>query len=305
MATKSGAGGLVYSVVAIAIIVLIVSTVAVPVIDDASDSAKINRVNNTQIFAIADSDSNLDIYVNESGFIVINSDVFSSDYAATSIAVAFSDNFFIQKPRDGGLRIYYGSEFTDSISINGHVTINEGVVSCVTTDSVSVSFASIGDILYLSKDGDYGFFGQNSTFKLNADSKIYQINSNELFRNAELNPTSIGARAYVLQGTFADLRATWYIMYADVTAPVDNFVGHLNVTDEGAGVYSCTVNNTSTVVQITNATGTYSATYGYSIIAPIAYTEDSGWSGLIQILPILLFLVPVMFAVRMIQTRRN
>lgn len=291
MATKSGAGNLVYSVVAIAIIVLIVSTVAVPVIDDAQGQIRLN--NSTQVFAVSDADVTINVQLSNDSKPIVNGYLVPGN---THKPIVICDEFMIHWRSSGAL--YLIDSNATSLNLQSAI-IENGTVTYTLLDSTTgtISYGS-NNVLFASEHGTYGEFTAGTKFYANPDSVIYSYLDAIPLTNEDLTPSSVsniravfigtptGMDGYLLQGTTGIITAT------PATVDVGDY-------------YEVTVSETS--VSYTDAVGTYTGTSNRAFFAPIQYGSSmfDNLFDLLGVIPILLFLVPVMFAVRMIQTRRN
>lgn len=300
MATKSGAGGLVYSVVAIAIIVLIVSTVAVPVIDNAQEDQKTEYNNTTEQFKLVSSVESITIRWLSTTEYSINDVV----YTIRGTTIAISDNVIItvvqnniqvRNISDDGSG--FNLDTSAALGTNQVVTISNGIL---TTDKGSCSVLGNLFIISNSEDATYGYYPY---------SGVVNINKQSVFA-ANLTIT-INSVSYLISchGTYDNLVVTG--VYNNTSSqfmdPADfsiQFVGE--ITDNGSYL---TIGSKLFKATYNDGGVEYSGQNTRGIYAPIQYyvisDSDATIISLLGVIPILLFLVPVMFAVRMIQTRRN
>lgn len=301
MATKSGAGGLVYSVVAIAIIVLIVSTVAVPVIEDSTDGIKISKQNSGQMFALTtvnDSKSYSFSYDSESGYVTVNDYSFKPTNGST---LAFTDSIYVFF--QNGMRAYADNDVT-AVSTSS-IVFASGVASWNISGveyTASYTYAFLPD-----PNGTYGAFKSGDVIKFNADSKLVYTGANQLFTNSNLDPSSILVRNLVLYGTYDNFDSLWArsttegITYISLNSDLGDLV-----TQFDDGHMELTVGSNWQITAETNLGDYTRLTTLITVIAPLEYwVHDSNMVSLFGVVTIILFLVPVMMAVRMIQTRRN
>lgn len=308
MATKSGAGGLVYSVVAIAIIVLIVSTVAVPVIEDSSETIRTVDQNTAQRYSIVSSTAALT--VDSSSNVVQIGDYTMPTGTGVGI-VAITDSFILRHYDVGHPELMYVDDgVNDLFSQSTSFVVFDGTKMTYTSSGVERT-CNYSWLLIASDSGDYGFFS-GVAFNFNKDSVIYTVYWNNV-TNSDLSPTSARCMA-VLAGKMGEFKSVFCTTdTVDVTFAGNN-AGSVNITSfsEGDGYYTMPISPRATLtVQSSSPAGDYSiVNSSWTVfIAPIEYTyisdNDYAAINLLDVLPILLFLVPVMFAVRMIQTRRN
>lgn len=295
MATKSGAGGLVYSVVAIAIIVLIVSTVAVPVIEDSTSEYRTTGQNADMFYKMAANTDVVNITLADDT-LTVNGYVLPAITANTDTIVVFADDFRISAFYNDGVQVHIS---TPNIAgrTTGNIAINSNTVTWTaydTSDSLSYQYTS-STLLYASSTGDYGAFSYGHTANLNTDSKIYAMVS------VVMDGTYISG---LLSGTIYNLVPSFLVGASSVSLDFSNAVA-----DSGKDYLIYTNGYNSTISAVIDGQTKTVTQISIPILAPIEYTyisdSDSSIISLLNVVPILLFLVPVMFAVRMIQTRRN
>lgn len=311
MATKSGAGGLVYSVVAIAIIVLIVSTVAVPVIEDSQSVIRTSDNNATSLYSAtsASNSSILVVYDADTASVTVNDFIVPIPTGYTTI-VALSDDFVIYKFLSHTYLDVYLSGHTDRYRTNS-IIIENSTISFTTTSSVEMSQSlSDSQIIYAAENGSYGCYsGGDVPYNVNRGDVIYSIlNSTSSISSQDSQTISVGG-LFKFTVDSSNIVANSIITTYESEASAVDTVTMSKVLDYDSKRDVYTVNNTQMSVSATKDGTIYSRNLVVPIFAPIEYTyiSDSDFSilSLLDVLPILLFLVPVMFAVRMIQTRRN
>lgn len=297
MATKSGASGLVYSVVAIAIIVLIVSTVALPVIEDSQNELKTVRQNAGYTFSVADGSTTSVVMALTESTLTIN----GREYEPTENMIPMLSNSFFVQVKSGVFVV----NVNDSYYITSQLTASNGVLSFV-ADSQDVSI-TFGTLYWFDNNGKFGYFTSGQIY-VNSSSRIIMAIETAI-ANESLTPnvlyisgSFVGTISGMVQNTMrvdqGNLLSTSLSLQSERVDGQDD-------------VYRIDLSSPSTfTISGTTEDGTYSTTTGnYCVIAPIEYyivTEsDYSMINLFNVLPIILFLVPVMLAVRMIQTRRN
>lgn len=296
--------GLTSKLITLTIMVLVIASVAIPVITDLQDRTE--SVDNTGYRAImTDVKTEITVTLTSDGF-TVGSHAFTTSYNGYYIAMA-----------DNNILMYTGSGSTPSLQlidlttpkltnisvIGSTVTYNNGSYTLTTGGSTTTGTYS-GDLKILSTSGAYGiwragdvffnddsqfWFFANSTFTVGSDSvNIRGIVSGTISSmawnsaiNASSNPMAIvapSALAAVVTSTISE---------ADGAKSFASFDNRLSYTVAG-NTYS-----------VTNTGSTY-------VIAEISYDIDAdlGTMGsLIQVIPIMLILVAVMFAVNLIRSR--
>lgn len=335
MATKSGAGGLVYSVVAIAIIVLIVSTVAVPVIEDSKTDVSMVTYHNDKV-----SNSYMKNYGNEDFTLVLNgTNATTVGEVAVSLngepyqrsilgnyPVIISDSFILRLQgtastnysafmfgidSDGNKYGFASGTLSGSMPMSDIHTIHyDAASSTITVQSTTAAFESIT-------------FSTNNvvalTNTLSDDSFIYYENISQVYNSVKASSiddfvlltynstisiagTSVlftvvvsSSDVYIMHGTNFDLMADYSISYS--ASPVDGYTDLYDVSN-----IEITVHCTYEGQEYSNTFVPNKSYYAYAVETHEITNSDIA---LLDVIPVLLFLVPVMFAVRMIQTRRN
>lgn len=281
-------------VVALAVIVLVITTAALPAITDAQEERVTVGQNTTQAYA-ASVGGDVTFSFTDDNKLKVN------DYLVPAVThtaiVAISSTFAIVKfTNTNNLNITdsNGSHTVTAASITGG-TLTYTASNVEYTQDVGSTF------LYASETGTYGEFTPQDGLNFNAKSVLYTFIDNNQINN-ELDPTSIVTRN-IYVGTYDNLN----LAFATNTDVLDGKVVFNNLKDENG--YISTSNTTTMTFSSDTAAGTYSLTGTKSIFAPIEYTyissDDDSMRALIGLVAILLILVPVMLAVRMIGSVRS
>ena len=300
---ENAAMTLTQKIIAIAVTIMIISTVALPVITDAETETKTGS--NASIAAYQMTD-----VVSSSFNITINSDYYPvvGSYVVTTVAmkyIAIGDTFVI---RHTNTAAYHDKLFVDDLSSKQSIpttSVTFGTSSITFTDSSSVSHTiTYSSCLYAAESGKYGFFCGNNTFYVNDDTMFYNCLGISA-TNSGLSPTHISVYG-VSAGTMAGL--TNYMTFTTTTTVTSMVVtGELVSSAVGNGSYYVLANQAVAYSVVTNL-GTYSSSSAsIGFIAPLAYEYDSAndYATLFDVVIIMLILVPIMIAVRMITLRRN
>lgn len=286
-------------IIAIAVTIIIISTVAIPVIDDLQSTIHSTGQNTTQKFAVSNQavDS---VSIQLSGSVVTVNGF--SLTPSEQVIIAISDDFRIVALDIGGtVQVHVGTD-SDTNRTTGDITITNGNLTYTVygSDTPTVKALTSPNILYASESGSYGQFS-GGLLNVNKDTVMYAVVSHTV-SNAGLDPTSLYVSA-VVKGTYQGLASAFAYgaNSASVSIPEANITekpGYLSI-DTSKGV-----NISASAVQ-----GVYSTYDFVQFVAPLQYTyysdADSGLINLIGVIPILLILVPLMMAVRMIALRRN
>lgn len=287
-------------IVAIAVTIIIISTVALPIIDDAEAGIKVVTQNTGQTFSMVEQDNSTDYtitYISSSSVsingviypintydIILYSDGLTVDIAASNMRVTTPDYL----------------ENTTEIVLSG------GTATYTNTSSIEHT-ADYSWFLIMNTTGNYGLFRSGEIF-INEESTLYYTRANTSFTNSDLDPSSVNARGYVMAGTFDNLKSVFAQSNTTGVTSIELSGKITGVTEVSKGVYSVKVGtNKIDAVADTNL-GEYTNTaIAMSIIAaPLNYYYyDDSSTSMFGIVAIMLILVPVMLAVRMITLRRN
>lgn len=298
-------------IVGLVVIILMVTGAVIPAVEDAQYDITEKEQNTAQKFhALKGADLNTTISVNDSAVLTIGDKTYT--WTETSnLSVLISDEFTVEailyngdcllKIFDYQNNIYNGS--IDTITL----TISSGTVS-YTLSATDYTAELKGDVLILDDNGDYGIFqGRSATLYVDLDSKVYMVCTNV--------DVSLSSRLdYVVSGTMDKLKACTYFQtmptFTDTTDTTTITVTNLTKSDDGHTyilkpdvkvTLSVNLGGSSASLDANNA-------WNASILAPIEYTvTDSNDSGavLLGIIPLLLIIVAVLYAVRLMGASRN
>lgn len=304
---------IVYGLVSLVVIVLVVATVAIPVVSDVQQQQTIEKNNESPLYTMLPLTDTLTMSIGLDGNTVTVDGVdmpgFSGNYR--SKAIVFSDQFIISSHTASGVRgldVAYNGAYTQSLKkvditvSNGSAIITRTNSSDVETvmDPIEVEYLFYTDV---EGKGTYGAWINNESG--------YWLNNDKT--------------AYVLAGNYTSTLGNYYSSSS------------YNKTDGAEGIMYChgsgstyTVNDYGPVIDTIESNGyaskIYVSSYGINLtisgseepteyeltsiilIAPIEYTAiDSG--GMIYILlgviPLILAIIPIMIAAQLISNRRD
>lgn len=290
-------------IIAIAVAIIIISTVAIPIIDDMEKQFEVTSNNTTQRYTASTSLSDVDVSLSVANSIAsINGyEVGTANYAILVI----TDTFVIRAQGANNLAIAVdGTQYsTPSASITGKVL-------SFTASEVDYTFEYEDYIYYAAENGKYGYFA-NTEFYANVGTTILYAYTNFGASNSDLDPSSanflglfsLSIEDNALVPVWVESR-TEGVEYEPTPVTLPDSL----IKDNEDGSYTVTA-GTLPLSFVTNV-GTYSmdADYRIGFIAPMEYKhimDSAGMIDLINIIPILLILIPVMMAVRMITLKRN
>lgn len=290
----------VFGVLSILVAVIVVATVAIPIVEDSSKDIRTSSNNTTQRYMAAD---NTDVEI------ALNDD--KSAYLINGYSAPLEYGIIYYVSDD--IICFYGKASTTSPSLSiltssAFYTIDKVVVSggtCTGYDSageVAMTIPSTGTQYAISESGTYGFFTPTTSTPLivNKDSIIFGLVTKNLTSTSE---SSIAFRGFY-KGTIDNLT----LVAASDTATIDTAnvtSSQLLYTDLGNDSYQIT--NRSLTITATVSGEEYTGAGPLTIFAPIEYKiitqNDSAMISLLQIVPLLLLIVPVMMAIRMYSSR--
>lgn len=291
----------VYGVVCIVVIVILVATICIPVIEDVQSEQITVGQNTSQKYLSASSNSSVDIEMSiETIDSVITITVNGYSFPATTYEIIAVTDSFLVSASLGNPPVFLLFREGETTVRDSTITIHDNTL---TIGETTITYT--GTLFYPAANGDYGFFEKNSTVYVNENSEIRAISQTTL-TNSELSPTSENILA-VCSGTIKDMVVDFGVVtsgnaYTESTVSLSDYVYENEV-------YELKVITTG--ASITTSAGTYETITGAvatSILAPIEYTylstNDNMIIQLLNILPLLLLLIPVMASVAMI-TRRD
>lgn len=298
---------LTYGVICILVMVVLVATVAIPVIEDAKEAQITVAQNSTEHFSLASTDVETITISFTSSSISVNDYIIDATTVNGARMIAFSDDVVI---------FNNSSSPTNGVLINGSISsaatnLTEIVID-TTTNSITYSDTTInytGELYYASESGDYGAFKYNSDiFRFNKDTVMFACSYQTGLNNAELSPSTVLLTG-LFKGTYDNFEPVFsYSTTADtVYTSLSAILENVEKVDD-----ICLTSKTNTDIKITGVTsvGEYTRSIGGNsyIVVPLEYTyysdNNSMIIALLSVLPLILLIVPVMCAVGLI-TRRD
>lgn len=281
----------VFGVLSILVAVIIVATVAIPVIEDSSKDIHSTVQNTTQkYYATSSSDLSEDLTITlesvsnykingESYDLNLNNIVIITDTG--DIWVIYANNYNLYQKS--------GNYAQRSLGIGGSTTFyTDGTYKATTSAGVEYT-GTFGNVVYPSNDGDLGYFINSTAYANDASDVIFFSISN----------TSYGAMFAIKYKATGE----------EVEKIVSPFASGAEVTLSDAAISYDSTDETiadNAINGLTYKVGDTSYTLR-AFIAPLEYktiTEnDSAMISILQIVPLLLLIVPVMMAVRMYSSR--
>jgi hypothetical protein len=292
-------------IIAIAVTIIIISTVAIPIIQDMETSTSFVTEYNTgekYTATLTEDNVSLTVYYDD-GLVYVNDYSFTP---TTYSVVLFSDTFVVRYNGNDNKFVASGSADTTQYKTDA-LTVSSKTLAFTDADSNDHSW-TFSKLMYAAENGEYGVFvGSGVQFTANKDAKIYLPIGKIVANNSDLSPSSVDTIG-VFKGSNGLLEKDWFASRTSDTTVNTASAVISNYTDNGNGTYSISIAASSVVINtgVGAYSATMSATSGYCFFAPMAYkVPETELSALIGIIPILLILVPLMMAVRMMVLKRN
>lgn len=275
-------------VVGLIVAILIVTVVAIPIIEDSNHYVRSYENNSTQRFLVSDINSTIDIKPNESGIYTVNGLVIPQAYmnifVATDDMICFYGNSTITAQNIMVM-------CTDGLYNAHHLNISDGTWSAYSSSNeVVISKPVVGKIYCLSESGDYGYFNPNSSNPLfvNNDSNLMAITySLEMVSGDETLKIQLYCR-----GTFNNLEVAAGFNVTSSSALDPSLITLSPINSEVQENDSVKISNATTTATLNLNGKTYTGQRNMALFAPIEYkaisTNDSAVISIINIIPILL-----------------
>lgn len=280
----------VFGVLSILVAVIIVATVAIPVIEDSSKDIHSTVQNTTQrYYATSSSDLSEDLTI------TLETD---NTYTINGERYDASPNNIVMITDTGDMWVIYSNNYNlyqksdnyaqRSLGIGGFTTFyTDGTYKATTSAGVEYT-GTFSNVIYPSKDGDLGYFLNSTAYADDASDVIF-------FSISGTNGAMFAIK-YKATGEEVEKIVSPFASGAEVTL-TDAAISY-NSTDETIA--------DNAINGLTYKVGDTSYTLR-AFIAPLEYKtiseNDSAMISILQIVPLLLLIVPVMMAVRMYSSR--
>lgn len=281
----------VFGVLSILVAVIIVATVAIPVIEDSSKDIHSTVQNTTQkYYATSSSDLSEDLTITLES---------TSNYKINGESYDLSLNNIVIITDTGDMWVIYANNYNlyqkssnyaqRSLGIGGYTTFyTDGTYKATTSAGVEYT-GTFGNVVYPSNDGDLGYFINSTAYANDASDVIFFSISNASYG-------AMFAIKYKATGEEVEKIVSPFASGAEVTltdAAISYDSTDETIADNAINGLTYKVSDTSYTLR--------------AFIAPLEYktiTEnDSAMISILQIVPLLLLIVPVMMAVRMYSSR--
>lgn len=301
MATNSGPVNLAYAIVALAVVVIVITTVALPVVNSMQSSAfSAENANTGQRYNMADSVTGTITLKTEDSKTTINGTAITALPAASPFIYFVTDQFEIILYDTQYWTLYLYGAADSSIYVNSSATryfeISDNTLYIKNTDPSLDTTVPFTYILEYSASGNYGCWYVNPNTGKVLDTTLAEItlyvDSDSIVYLVSMDPTTY--KAYTIaSGTIDDINYdSTYYNNAAVTPSSDITMTYQPTTDGFSNA----------VTEISWPNNIFKVQY---IIAPVDYTilGDATGYNLIGIIPVLLILVPIMMAVGLLRGR--
>ena len=300
---ENGATVLVMKIMVIVVAVLMIATVALPAVQYAQSDIYTTENNSGNNYAVASGNTNLAVALDAANEVWISGFKINT---STMDVVMFSDTFLVRHFKTLNPDTIYVDSLTDKANYGTTaITVTGTQISFTDANNTQRTLTYTGELMYAAPEGDYGYFVNGSTFKINEDSKLYMCAADNA-TNSDLSPSSVGYIT-VMSGTMGEFASDWAFSTTSGVTSVSVSASLSGITDLGDRSYSVELSSATTTV--TTNLGDYTNTALVGVFAPLEYKyvgdADGSMISLIGIIPIMLILVPVMMAVRMMALKRN
>ena len=291
---------IVYGLVSLVVAVLIIATVAIPVVNDAQNSQVTEYNNSVSKFVVTESSDDVTLELDDTtGLISIDGVVDNQAPINTGIEKIWFMN--------GAFRLLYYDEgyhwvaveasengLVDHSSLMNKIVYEDGVISAYKFTDDTLSFSAESDfLLYPCSTGTYGLYvtNESTNYLINNSSEIWigsQATNYALFHGTKDNISQVGLVA----------RSTYDSVTLDLI---------VEESDNGL-TWKPSVNSSMTFSDSTNTNSDLTDKW-LQIIVPISYlgiSEDNSIARtLLGIIPLILILIPVLCAARMVTGGRD
>lgn len=294
----------VYSIVALVVIVLVIATTVVPIIEEAQKEQTTAYNNEDFAFRVLDTTTaDLTIRWLSTTSYSINDVVYEH---VTTGRILISDNILVAfAPNNLQVRDHaetgesgFNLDTLSSAGTDQTVTISNGVL----TTNAGKTCDVIGDVLVRTNDAKatYGVFAYSVPCVVDYNSIVYSAatftlneKSYSLILSGKYNALSVKAAYCTTDNAVAD-ESKFTVAFKS------NSIG------EDYGV-SVGLKNYTAEVTYTDSGQTYTKTITLYLYAPIEYhmitTSDSAIIAMLGIIPVMMFIIPIMICISMIRNR--
>lgn len=290
-------------IIAIAVVIIIISSVALPVIDQMQQGTT-ETGSNTPLFRVGEiTDANEHILSFSSGTATFDDYSVDMSSAGNQIMAVTDSIVVFHRNSSNDMRVYAADADTPYGAVSS-ITFENGTATWEISDTTYTK--TYTQLYALDPNGNYGGYTSGTELKFNADSVLFGWQFNLDVKNPDLDPSTIRYISLLFKGTYNDMQSVILTTANEAVTESDGTVS-LSAHLQDGGYYSFVLGTDATSTVVENDVGDYFATLGYALLAPITYTysEELDGADLFGVVAIMLILVPVMMAVRMIALKRN
>lgn len=286
------------TIVGLVILVLVISTVTIPVVQDTQSEFRTEQNNTGYLYAVANSATTIELETT-GGTVTVNGMPMTQNRAMA----VFSEEFQVMKYST----VYVVLTETGSFTVS-EATISNGTFSYTTTDSVEGSFTydATKPVYYNAVSGEYGLF-DTTTANIPKNAVLYCFTDRD-FKDASNNTLR-------LQVTYSGTLEDGFDIIAHTTGGVIQVYtdGSVDVAYTDHGTYNTVSATPPTItvdvsgVDYTAGGSTGSGVVKWQYFAPISYEiispSDQNMINLFELIPMLMILGVLLIAVRMLGAR--
>lgn len=290
----------VYAIIGVLVAVLVVATVAVPVVEDSTKVIDTRVENSNYRYMMVDDDMDDRIVVSStdpsSGVFTINGTpvTFLSDDEWGNFYLIATDTLFLRLYSDGVYATYEGKHWHYNIS-NGFEIVFENGTWTLTRPDVDPLTRTYEWLFYPSSDGSYGLF-RSSEVWVDRDAMVVAWKESATSSEGVITMPTMSVWGSIDDGLVHSAWIEESDEYVDVSADTTTYFDIIESGDKADKITICASYGSNSQAIAT-------------IIAPIEYhvitASDAGLINLLYIVPAFLFLVPIMMIVRMIAGRSD
>lgn len=279
--------GILTLVVTVLAVVLISTACIIPIVENAQSEIRTNVNNSDFTFAMA----------NGAVEIVTVPAIAVNGYAITDsrVVIAVGDDFTIYRYTAG-----VNLKLADSETVIKSASIANGTISYVASDDTTGTHTFTGMVYYASEKGDYALYNDVAT-NIPKGSTVYGFIDRDF---------TDGTNTIRFQASFVGTLEDGFSVYAKSvsTNPIKYLdEGSVSIVYEENETYN-SISATPPIVTLTDGGTTYTSASNaagvvkFQYMAPLSYQiitdNDSSIISLLGIIPMLLFVIPIMLVVR-------
>lgn len=303
-----------YTVVVLMVTIVIITSAVLPIVETAQLEQRTEANNTTMKYSSVSTSDGVDVSIvydsNNTNPITVNDYTVPIESNGVGL-ISCSDSFAIYK---FGTHAYLDVIVSDSaVKYKAlEVTLQNGTISFIeTTNNTEIEGVISGTVLYAASSGDYGEFYSTGDIYFSPGAIVYQIH------NSSSSLNEVDGDGHLSVGGLYKYEVSSELVSTDVLLPSLEGQDPEKLTSQKLSK-SFTYDDVKDLYKATNTSATLTATYdsvdysrniSLSMFAPIEYTyisdSNSVNSVMLGLIPILLFMVPIMIVIRFIAGRND